>query len=71
MAREVAKEEQLSEQQCSFYQVDASINPEQLLAGKLKAQLFHLHQFVTSNHLTPPNAKKTTIPLRRSSRPLP
>jgi hypothetical protein len=33
MAREVAREENLSEDQCSFYEVDATIDPNVLLCG--------------------------------------
>ena len=34
MARDVAKEEGLREEQCSFHQVDATVDPNEFLAGK-------------------------------------
>jgi hypothetical protein len=35
MAKEVAREENLSEEQCSFYEADATIDPDVLLCGTL------------------------------------
>jgi hypothetical protein len=35
MAKEVAREEDLSEDQCSFYEADATIDPDILLCGTL------------------------------------
>jgi hypothetical protein len=35
MAKEVAREENMSENQCSFYEADATIDPDILLCGKL------------------------------------
>jgi hypothetical protein len=38
MAKEVTRAEDLSDDQCSFYMTDATINPDELLQGK-KEQL--------------------------------
>jgi hypothetical protein len=35
MANEVAREEDVSENQCSFYEADATIDPDILLCGTL------------------------------------
>jgi hypothetical protein len=35
MAKEVAREENLLEEQCSFYEADATIDPDVLLCGTL------------------------------------
>jgi hypothetical protein len=49
MARDVAKEEGLSEEQCYFHQVDATVDPDEFLAGKY---CFTLSEVSCSNCLT-------------------
>jgi len=44
MAKEVAQEEGLDQSQCSFYEADATIDPDLLLAGK-KFRLFSVRLF--------------------------
>jgi hypothetical protein len=49
MARDVAKEEGLSEEQCSFHTVDATVDPDEFLAGKC---CFISSEVPCSNYLT-------------------